>query len=247
MISKFLSFVWRIWFVFLAILTTLIIGGLLILPFSFRDKDYPIAYFFSRIWAFVLLFGTGIFYKLYKKTDKPFRQPSIIIANHTSMMDIMLMYAIHKKPMLFVGKKELVKLPVFGAIYKRNNILVDRDDEKSRMKVLRQCMAKLKEDYSICIFPEGGVPDESIFLDEFKDGPFVTAALGNVDLAIYTFCGMKERLPYAFFRGGPGKVNAFLNDIVEKGTFSRKQTEEFKDYARSVIVEQLTECTQKNK
>ena len=50
----------------------------------------------------------------------------MLVANHCSMMDIMLMLYCSKNPFVFVGKKELAKLPLFGYFYKRAAILVDR-------------------------------------------------------------------------------------------------------------------------
>jgi 1-acyl-sn-glycerol-3-phosphate acyltransferase len=59
----------------------------------------------------------------------------MIVANHTSMTDIMLMLA-GEKSFVFVGKVELSKIPLFGFFYKRTCILVDRGCSKSRLKVL---------------------------------------------------------------------------------------------------------------
>ncbi len=94
----------------------------------------------------------------------------MLIANHTSMTDIMLMLVASKNPFVFVGKKELSKLPIFGFFYKRTCILVDRGSARSRKAVYDSAQERLKQGMSICIFPEGGVPKEDIILDNFKDG-----------------------------------------------------------------------------
>src|SRR5690606_12700022 len=105
---------------------------------------------------------------LYKKGES-----YMFVANHTSMTDIMLMFHATKSPFVFVGKKELAKIPLFGYIYKRTCILVDRGNTKSRVEAFRRAEIRLNEGLSVCIFPEGGVPDDlSILLDEFKDGAF---------------------------------------------------------------------------
>jgi 1-acyl-sn-glycerol-3-phosphate acyltransferase len=67
----------------------------------------------------------------------------MIVANHTSMIDIMLMLYITKYPVVFVGKKELSNIPLFGFIYKRTCILVDRNDSKSRRNVYKSAQQKL--------------------------------------------------------------------------------------------------------
>src|SRR5690554_4366903 len=95
----------------------------------------------------------------------------MFVANHTSMTDIMLMFYSVKNPFVFVGKKELAKIPLFGFFYKRTSILVDRGNSKSKKDVFYAAQKRLENGLSVCIFPEGGVPDDSsIVLDSFKDG-----------------------------------------------------------------------------
>jgi 1-acyl-sn-glycerol-3-phosphate acyltransferase len=93
----------------------------------------------------------------------------MLVANHTSMLDIMLMMRISKNPFVFVGKKELAKIPIFGFFFKRVCIMVDREDTRSRVGVYRRAQRRLDQGLSICIFPEGGVPEEDVLLDSFKD------------------------------------------------------------------------------
>ena len=87
----------------------------------------------------------------------------MLVANHTSMADIMLMLVTVKDPFVFVGKKELVKIPLFGYFYKRTCILVDRENQRSRKEVFEQCPTSVKAGTSICIFPEGGVPEDQTY------------------------------------------------------------------------------------
>ena len=68
----------------------------------------------------------------------------------------MMMLKTSKNPFVFVGKKELVNIPVFGFFYKRVCILVDREDSRSRSGVYRRAQRRLNQGLSICIFPEGG-------------------------------------------------------------------------------------------
>ncbi|MCK8143452.1 1-acyl-sn-glycerol-3-phosphate acyltransferase, partial [Flavobacterium sp. I-SCBP12n] len=134
----------------------------------------------------------------------------MLIANHTSMMDIMMMLvAVKNHPFVFVGKKELAKIPLFGFIYKRVCILVDRGNSKSRYQVFERAQSRIKQGLSICIFPEGGVPDdESIVLDEFKDGAFRIAIEHQLPIVPLVFFDNKKRLSYTFFSGSPGRMRA---------------------------------------
>ncbi len=164
----------------------------------------------------------------------------MIVANHTSMIDIMLMLYITKYPVVFVGKKELSKIPMFGFIYKRTCILVDRNDPKSRRNVYESAQQKIKQGYSICIFPEGGVPlDESIVLDSFKNGAFRLAIEHHIPIVPMTFHDNKKRFSYTFFSGGPGKIRATIHAPIITTNYSLEMKKELKTKTRTIILNEL--------
>ena len=80
----------------------------------------------------------------------------------------MLMFRMRKKPFVFVGKKEIVKIPIFGYLYKRTAITVDRSSPKSRFQVYERANQLINKGYSICVFPEREYLDETILLNKFK-------------------------------------------------------------------------------
>ena len=163
----------------------------------------------------------------------------MFIANHTSMTDIMLMLVSVKNPFVFVGKKELTKIPLFGFFYKRTCILVDRSSEKSRKAVFLRAQKRLKTGVSICIFPEGGVPDEHIVLDEFKDGAFRLAINHHIPVVPITFADNKKRLSYTFFSGGPGKMRVKIHEFLLTDNLKVGDTKALNREAWNIILKQL--------
>ena len=161
----------------------------------------------------------GFRYDLIKlsEDEKDKNKEYVFISNHTSIMDIMLTCIVFPDhPICFVGKMELVKIPIFGTIYKRICVMVDRSSARSRADVYRRCAEKMEEGNSIAIFPEGGVPDDtSIILDEFKDGAFMLSSKHNSPIAVYTFIGLKEMFPFENSKGYPGRVKVYFNGIIE--------------------------------
>lgn len=165
----------------------------------------------------------------------------MLVANHTSMLDIMLMLHIHKNPFVFVGKKELVNIPVFGFFYKRVCILVDREDTKSRTGVYRRAQRRLNQGLSICIFPEGGVPeDESVLLDTFKDGAFKMAIAHEIPVVPMTFHDNKKRFSFSFFSGGPGRIRAKVHSFFETSNLNEVDKSKLREAVRQVIFEELS-------
>jgi len=172
--------------------------------------------------------------------QKPERNKSyMFIGNHTSMLDIMLMLVTVKNPFVFVGKAELAKIPLFGFFYKRTCILVDRSSAKSRQAVFLRAQRRLKQGLSICIFPEGLVPEEHIILDEFKDGAFRLAINHKTPIVPITFADNKKRFSYTFFSGGPGKMRVKIYKFLETENLTVNDTKSLNSKARMIILNQL--------
>ena len=133
-----LTLLYRIWF-YILVLVPIIILFPFILATILSEKTYPLFFKIARLWSKIILIGMGFNYSI--EGDEVFEDGKsyMLVANHTSMTDIMLMLiAVKNHPFVFVGKKELAKIPIFGFIYKRVCILVDRSNSKSRYQVFER-------------------------------------------------------------------------------------------------------------
>ena len=118
--------------------------------------------------------------------------------------------------------------------------MVDRNSSRSKNEVFKRAQSRLNQGLSICIFPEGGVPDdESVVLDEFKDGAFRIAIEHQLPIVPIVFFDNKKRLSYTFFSGSPGRMRAkILPIIVTKGkTLEDRNT--IKLHVRQLILSEL--------
>ncbi|HKL35870.1 MAG TPA: lysophospholipid acyltransferase family protein [Salegentibacter sp.] len=172
----------------------------------------------------------------------------MLVANHTSMIDIMMMLVIIKQPFIFVGKKELAKIPVFGFFYRKTNITVDRSCAKSKQDVVTEARRRLDMGESICIFPEGGVPDDrSMVLDSFKDGAFRLAIAHQIPIVPITFYDNKKRFSYKFVSGAPGKLRVKIHEFITTKGIQTADRKNLRNQTRQVIFEELTkDLEQKN-
>jgi 1-acyl-sn-glycerol-3-phosphate acyltransferase len=229
---------YRIWFYVLVATPILVLFPILLISI-FREQWYPFFFRLARFWAKFILYGMGFRLKIIQQEIPDKKKSYMFIANHTSMTDIMLMLAAVKNPFVFVGKKELAKIPLFGFFYKRTCILVDRSSERSRKAVFLRAQKRLKQGLSICIFPEGGVPDESIVLDEFKDGAFRLAINHKIPIVPLVFFDNKKRFSYTFFSGGPGIMRVKILSFIETNGLTIENTKNTNSSARSMILEEL--------
>ncbi|MGZ0015422.1 lysophospholipid acyltransferase family protein [Yeosuana sp. AK3] len=234
----FFWILYRIWFYVLVALPIIIMFPLLIISIL-KESWYPYFFKLARFWAKFILIGMGFRVKIQSKQATRKDKSYMFIANHTSMADIMLMLISVKNPFVFVGKKELAKIPLFGFFYKRTCILVDRSSAKSRQAVFLRAQRRLKAGLSICIFPEGGVPEEHILLDEFKDGAFRLAINHKIPIVPITFLDNKKRFSYTFFSGGPGKMRVKIHEFLETEKLTIADTKMLNAKARDVILRQL--------
>ena len=231
--------VWRVWFYVLMAIPIIIMFPLLFISIL-KETWYPYFFKMARIWAKVILFGMGFYYKIEKEQNIETGKSYMFIANHTSMADIMLMLAVIKNPFVFVGKKELVKIPLFGFFYKRTCILVDRNNPKSRTEVFARAQNRINQGLSICIFPEGKVPDdESVVLDEFKDGAFRLAIEHHLTIVPLVFPDNKKRYSYTVFSGSPGKMRVKILHFLETKTKTLNDRKVIKVEARDLIYKEL--------
>jgi 1-acyl-sn-glycerol-3-phosphate acyltransferase len=229
---------YRVWFYILMAIPIIVMFPFLFISIL-KEKWYPYFFVMARIWAKYILFGMGFRTKVNFEQEPEEGKSYMFVANHTSMADIMLMLSITKNPFVFVGKKELAKIPLFGFFYKRTCILVDRSNSKSRMQVFERAQKRLNQGLSICIFPEGGVPDESIVLDSFKDGAFRLAVEHEIPIVPMTFYDNKRLFSYTFLSGSPGLMRVKVHRFFETKNQNPEYKKTVKETVRNVILNEL--------
>lgn len=239
LLFNLLRIFWRIWF-YILFTGIIIISSPILLIVTAKESWYPIFFKFARLWARLILIGMGL--KVRRKTLQKIKKGKsyMFIANHTSIIDIMLMLVVVKNPFVFVGKAELAKIPVFGFFYKRTCILVDRGDANSRRKVFKEAQRRIDTGLSICIFPEGLVPDdESIVLDAFKGGAFKLAIEHKLPIVPMSFYDCKKRFSYTFFSGSPGFLKVKTHAFIETKNLELSETNALKNEAHELIYSDL--------
>lgn len=231
-------FLYRIWFYTLVAVPILILFPFLLISIL-KESWYPFFFKLARIWAKFILIGMGFRYTIERDEVSDRNKSYMFIANHTSMADIMLMLVTVKNPFVFVGKAELAKIPLFGFFYKRTCILVDRSSPESRRAVFLRAQKRLQQGLSICIFPEGGVPEEHVVLDTFKDGAFRLAINHQIPIVPITFADNKKRFSYTFFSGSPGRMRAKIHTFISTDGLTVDDTRNLNEASRAVILSQL--------
>lgn len=130
------------------------------------------------------------FYRIKKIIQSPVPEgPYIIIANHTSYLDIFFMYSIlPKHPFLFLGKGEILNYPIIRAYFKGLNIPVHRKNRGKAATSFSLAKKAVQDGWSLVIFPEGGIPDTlNPQMIPFKRGAFRLAKALSIPIVPVTF------------------------------------------------------------
>ena len=125
-----------------------------------------------------------------RKTIK--KRTYIFCPNHVSTLDVPFILAVLPIPLQYIGKAEIAKIPLFGYFYKENSVIVDRANRKDAYSAFLKAGEKLKTGINMCIFPEGGIPKEDVFLKKFKNGSFRLAIEQNIKIVPITLADNKK-------------------------------------------------------
>jgi len=237
---------YNLWFYFLVFLFSFIILFPAFIFIILNKNWYRKFYALGVLWADLILFFMGMIPSRNAKLKTKPNTPYIFVANHVSMLDVMLLVStVRKNPLVFIGKKELEKIPIYGSIYKRTMILVDRSSNESKKQVFKQTNEKLKSGTSIAIFPEGTVPEIDIELAPFKHGAFTIAIEHQVPIVPMTFLDNKKRFPWSFggliggSKGSPGRLRVKIHDPIDTKGMIKEDRIKLSEDVRKLMLDDL--------
>lgn len=128
-----------------------------------------------KIWMKFFFFVTGCSLKLKGKNNFHPGENYIITCNHNSFMDVLVATPSIPGANKTIAKAELAKIPLFGLVYKRGSVLVDRKDKDSRKNSFIKMKKVLSMRMHMCIYPEGTRNKTDLPLTPFHDGAFKLA------------------------------------------------------------------------
>ena len=192
------------------------------------------------MWSKFLLFWSGFFVDVEFEQNLDPTTPYLICPNHVSYLDIPVIFSIIPSVFVFVGKKSLSKLPLFGWMYKKSMILVDRSSNRSSYQAYKHASERIAQGVGITIFPEGGIPEHDVQLQRFKIGAFRMAIEQNVALVPVTFADNKRCMPSDRLEGRAGKLKVFVHKPIQAGTYTSENIHEFRDFVYKTINDKLT-------
>ncbi|MGE4299775.1 MAG: lysophospholipid acyltransferase family protein [Desulfovibrionaceae bacterium] len=190
----------------------------------------------GHVWARICLALSGIRLEA-DLTALPKGQNVIFMPNHTSYLDILVLYTLLKDYRIgFVAKEVLFTIPIFGkAMRSAGHIPIDRGNSRRAMKSIDYAVEKAHEGVSIVIFPEGtrnvGFEKE---LGPFQIGGMIMALKCGIPVAPLVIDGTGDIMPKGRSTLAPGRrvVRIKALPLIEPGRYTLKQREQFKEDLR---------------
>ena len=225
-------------------LLTFVLMMFLLLPFivfaSFfgRVNGGNMIYSICRFWADVVLFSWGITHKNIFEAPKSNKHAVIFVFNHISYIDIPFMLkAFRNDPIRILGKAEMSKVPVFGYIYRKATVMVDRESDAGRVRSVHELKKVLAKNISVVLAPEGTFNMTNKPLKEFFNGAFKIAVETKTPIQPVLFLDAYDRLNYnSIFSLSPGCSRAvFLPEILPGDNMNLLKEKVFNEMEKGLL------------
>ena len=196
----------------LAILHTALcsITGLIAMALSAHNGDWVMWRVGRQMWSRPLLRGIlgakldiDVHPEAQALADR--QQGVVLVANHTSLLDINAAFAASPTPIVFLSKASVRKVPLLGKLNElAGTVFVERGNRASSEQAVNQLTATLKQGRSVLVFPEG-TRSANGELRPFKKGAFHLAQAAGSPIVPMHISGTWERLASGALLIGPSR------------------------------------------
>ena len=224
---------------FIFILVFILLFPFLLIPIIF-PLQFKLTGIINRVWA-KLLFGF-LFLPCTVECRSKLDAGKIYIfcPNHFSYLDIPTM-GLNPVNAIFVGKNDMERVPLFGFMYRKLHITVNRLSLRSRGNTLLNTLKAIDSGKSLVIYPEGGIvtPDPPVMFP-FKDGAFRAAVEKQIPIVPVTipfnWIILPDQRP---LRLRWGKIKVIFHEPIETRGMNMEDVQKLKQVVYTVINAEL--------
>ena len=165
---------------------------------------------------------------------------SVVVANHASYLDGVVMKAALPPRFSFVIKREAASMPVAGFLMKRiGSEFVDRHTEGGRRRDAMRVLRRAEEGHALVFFPEGTF-DDVPGLKRFHVGAFAAAVRGGMPVVPAVIHGARRAMPNGALLVRPGLVRVEILDPIALSD-TANAADALRREARRLILQRLDE------
>jgi 1-acyl-sn-glycerol-3-phosphate acyltransferase len=221
------------WLIFvpLVVLLTLLFSMLTVIFATLVNPNWA-SRVFAVTWAKSLAYLTPVRVIVEGGENAHREQSYVVVTNHQSMYDILLIYGWLELDLKWVMKKELRRVPGIGiGCEKAGHIFVDRKKPKQATRAISDALARLGKGVGILFFPEGTRSKDGHLLP-FKKGAFRLSVEQNLPILPLTLVGTRDVQPGNTVSLFPGIIRMVIHPAIDP---SGKNADELLEETRSTI------------
>jgi 1-acyl-sn-glycerol-3-phosphate acyltransferase len=190
----------------------------------------------AGLWAKVLLLMSNTKVEVIGQENVLRGKPQIFMANHQSDFDILIILAHIPGQFRWIAKKELFRIPVFGAAMRNAGYIeIDRYNHKMAMQSLDEVALRLREGKSVMSFPEGSRSRDGA-IKAFKQGLFYLAVKSGTPIVPISIVGSGGIMPKRSLKITPGSVKLIIDKPIDVKNYAVENRHELIDQVRDVII-----------
>jgi 1-acyl-sn-glycerol-3-phosphate acyltransferase len=227
--------------VLLAIVTVLITTPYIFIALVHRES--VLTRWLERFWTWAIIRGSRVKLSARGLENVVPGQSYVVMANHRSLYDIPALYYLlgRDRDLRFIGKKELVKIPIFGwAFGLSRHVVIDRQRRQRAIAALRNAAAESREGVTFVIMPEG-TRNRGEGLLPFKKGPFHLAIDTGLPILPVAIIGSNKLMRKGSWKILPGAIEVRVLPPIPVEGLDKSHVEELSDRTRASIEEALPE------
>ncbi|MFM8255984.1 MAG: lysophospholipid acyltransferase family protein [Bacteroidota bacterium] len=205
-----------------------------------RGANYMIR--LCTLWADCWMFLAGMPHCNIFEVPHSFEKPYIYVANHLSYIDAVFLVKAIRKNFRPLGRAETARVPIFGFVYSRAIVTVDRSDPKNRAASVSRLKALLRKGVSIFVFPEGTFNMTPAPLKSFYDGAFRIAIETGTPIKPLLFLDSYHRMHYSHPASiTPGRSRAVFLEEIKVDGYTIEQLPQLKAKVMELMEKKLKE------
>jgi 1-acyl-sn-glycerol-3-phosphate acyltransferase len=231
-VIRTLAFYLTLLFATLAIGTTVVVASLL----GVRFRPGGVYDRCSRAWGRWSLSGAGLPIDVQGAERVPAGQPVVFAVNHSSLFDILVLFAKLPGSVRFVAKRELARIPFFGtAMVRSGNVVIDRANPRAAQEAYQRAADRMiAQGVSAIVFPEGTRSRTGDLLP-FKAMPFGLAIAAGVPVVPVYVHNTFQIMPKGAWRLRRMPVRVRIGDPIPTTGRTLDDRDAVRDATRAVI------------
>lgn len=217
-----------------------VVAAVLAIIVSRRDPTGPRIQRIIDMWSRAWLAAAGVDLRVEGIENVDPQRSYVVVANHSSALDIMACFLAVPLPIRFLAKKELFRIPLLAPAMRAIGIV--EVDRQARTAVLEQINRQAKDlvatGRSVIIYPEGTRSRDGT-LERFKKGAFTMAVRSGLPVLPVTIHGSYQSWPPGWKLVRGGSVTVVIDPPIETEGLTVAETGQVRDRAHAIIAKQL--------